>query len=134
MTMKKFGRVAASTMLVLSGWNASAASQGDIDLAVSAVAQAKYQIALAAACGVPLANGPNPRLERFAAALEIGQKGLKEKLSPQDFEVAMKAASSEDMGVSIAKKTSEGVASGACKDKSNLEAWDFLAEAAKFVK
>jgi predicted outer membrane protein len=131
MTMtRKYSYAAVSIALILLTGPASAADQGDLDRAISAATDAKYKMALAAACAVPITDSPNPRLERFAAALEIGQKELKEKLSQQEFDGVMQAVSAADIG----KRVSDGAASGACKDPRNIEGWDFLRKAAKLVK
>jgi len=131
MTMtRKYIRAAASIALILIAGPASAVDQGDLDRAISAATDAKYKMALAAACGVPITDSLNPRLERFAAALEVGRKELKEKLSQQEFDGVMQAVSTADVGTRV----SDGAASGACKDPGNIETWDFLRKAAKLIK
>lgn len=131
MTMnRKYCCAAAPIALILLAGPAFAADQGDLDRAISAATDSKYNLALAAACGVPITSSPNPRLERFAAALEIGRKELKEKLSQQEFDGVMQSVSTADIGTRI----SDGAASGACKDPGNIEGWDFLRKAAKLVK
>lgn len=119
---------------IFLSFHVDAAERSDLDSAIKIVSDTKYRIALSFACGVPVTSSPSPQLERFASALEINAKGLKGKLSQQDFEEVMNTTAEPNVASSIAQKVSEGARSGECNDQGNIKFWEFLRQASKIIK